>query len=171
MPHPILVIVSGPSATGKTTLAHELGRQIPCITISRDEIKEGMMVGVEDFEPAFGDELTQRTFPLFFDVLELLLRNGVTVVAEAAFQDKVWRSKLGPLLDLADPRVVQCRTSLDIQKERVRGRSRTAHADAAWLAAPSHEFDRLTLEPSIDVDTSDGYSPSLEEIVAFVSRR
>jgi predicted kinase len=96
------------------------------------------------------------------------LRNGVTVVAEAAFQDKIWRSKLEPLLELADARVVQCHTDLQISKERVRGRSRTVHADAAWLAAPSHEFDRLTLQPSIDVDTTDGYNPSIEHILDFV---
>jgi hypothetical protein len=32
-----------------------------------------------------------RTLPVFFGVLELLLRAGVTTVAETAFQDKVAR--------------------------------------------------------------------------------
>ena len=48
-----------------------------------------------EFEAASGDPLTQRTFPLFFDVLRLLLEGGVTVVAEAAFQDRLWREGLG----------------------------------------------------------------------------
>jgi predicted kinase len=171
MARPVLIIVSGPSGSGKTTLAHELARAIPCIAVCRDEIKEGMVFGVEDFEPGWGDELTQRTFPLFFDVLELLLRNGVTVVADAAFQDKVWRSKLDPLLAIAEPRVVQCRTDEATMIARVTSRSRTAHADAAWLAAPSHAFDRLTLQPVIEVNTTDGYDPSVEAIVEFITRR
>jgi hypothetical protein len=36
---------------------------------------------------------------VFFGVLDLLLRAGVTTVAEAAFQDHVWRPRLTP--DLA----------------------------------------------------------------------
>jgi len=173
VPLPTLIIISGPAGSGKSTLADELARSVPCIRVSRDEIKEGMAFGVENFQPAWGDELTLRTFPLFFEVLELLLRAGVTVVADAAFQDQVWRSKLGPLLELAEPRVVQCFTDETTQVERVRGRgrSRTAHADEAWLAATDRTFDRLTIQPSIDVDTTDGYVPPLDEILAFVSRR
>jgi hypothetical protein len=38
------------------------------------------------FEGGRGDELTQRTLPLFFEILHLLLAARVSVVAEAAFQ-------------------------------------------------------------------------------------
>jgi predicted kinase len=56
--------------------------------ISRDEIKQGMAHATPGFT---GDELTRRTFPVFFAVLDLLLRSGVTTVAEAAFQDHLRR--------------------------------------------------------------------------------
>ncbi len=39
---PTLVVISGPSGAGKTTLAHLLARRIGCPAICRDEIKEGM---------------------------------------------------------------------------------------------------------------------------------
>jgi hypothetical protein len=58
--------------------------------VCRDELKEGMVHahgGV--FEAAAGDPLTQRRLPPFFDVLRLLLTAEVTVVAEAAFQDRL----------------------------------------------------------------------------------
>jgi hypothetical protein len=35
-------------------------------------------------------------------------QGGVTTVAEAAFQDHVWRPRLEPLLDLAQLRIVHC---------------------------------------------------------------
>jgi predicted kinase len=62
----------------------------------------------EGFKAAAGDPLTQRTYPLFFEVVRLLLVEGVTVVAEAAFQDRRWRQGLGLLEELADLRLVQC---------------------------------------------------------------
>jgi predicted kinase len=81
---PTLVVVSGPAGSGKTTLAHEIARAIGCLAISRDEIKEGMVHTTPNFVAAPGDELTRRALPVFFGVLDLLLRAGVTTVAEAA---------------------------------------------------------------------------------------
>jgi predicted kinase len=167
---PTLVVISGPAGTGKTTLAHELAAAIPCVAICRDEIKEGMVHAAGDFEAGVGDELTQRTFPLFFEVLEQLLRAGVTVVAEAAFQDFRWRPALAPLAPLAEIRVVQCVTSIEEAMRRHALRDRRAHADSMVTPEYYAGFERLTLEPSIEVDTTDGYVPSMDEIVAFVSR-
>ena len=40
---PVLVVVSGPMGSGKTTLAHQITRAAGCPAICRDEIKEGMV--------------------------------------------------------------------------------------------------------------------------------
>lgn len=82
---------------GKTTLAHKIAQLVGCPAICRDEIKEGMAHNTTGCAPGPGDEVTARTNPTSFAVLELLLRAGVTTVAEAAFQDRVWRPGLEPL--------------------------------------------------------------------------
>jgi predicted kinase len=176
---PTLIVVSGPMAAGKTTLAHEIARAVGCPAICRDEIKEGMLHGTPDFVAAPGDELTARTLPVFFGVLELLLRAGVTTVAEAAFQDKVWRPRLTPLLGLCQLRIVHCTVGADVAVSRALRRReqeplRRAHADPVAGDTAQHilrheRFDRVRLDaPSIEVDTTDGYSPGLAEIVQFV---
>ncbi len=167
------MIISGPAGSGKTTLAHELARAIGCPAICRDEIKEGMVHAAGRFGAAPGDALTERTLPLFFAAVRLLVAGGVTVVAEAAFQDHVWRPNLAPLSDLADLRVVQCHTDPDTARQRMRARApRVAHADASVVEDPEYfdRFRRVALDaPSIDVDTTSGYTPSIEQIVAFVN--
>jgi predicted kinase len=106
---PTLIVVTGPAQSGSPGLAHSLAAAIPCPAICRDEIKEGMAHAEGgQVEAAAGDPLTRRTLPLFFDVLRTLLAGGVTVVAEAAFQDPVWRPGLEPLTELAELRIVHC---------------------------------------------------------------
>jgi predicted kinase len=130
-----------------------------------------------DFEAAAGDPLTQRTLTLFFELLRMLLEREVTVVAEAAFQDRLWRQGLEPLLELAQLRIVQASVDPAVAHARHSARGkRDAHAAILgteiedWRSA-YETFERLSLPaPSLEVDTADGYTPSLDEIIAFVNR-
>lgn len=175
---PRLIVVSGPGGSGKTTLAHRLAVQIGCPAICRDEIKEGMVhAHGPGFEPTVSDPLTRRTYPLFFDVVRVLLEGGVTVVAEAAFQHHLWARGLTPLTSLTEMRVVRCTTSAGEMQRRRRQRlaevaTRVAHADRGSFTAarPAQPWDAIHLDvPTLDVDTGDGYRPGLADIVAFAA--
>jgi predicted kinase len=166
--------------TGKTTLAHKLAEAVGCPAICRDEIKEGMVHTAPGFVAGPGDELTMRTLPVFFDVLKLLLGAGVTTVAEAAFQDRVWRPRLEPLQSLARLRIVHCVVDADVAfqrslRRRAQNPLRRAHADpgpgeAAERALHHNAFDRVAIDaPWIEVDTTDGYRPGLAEIARFAT--
>jgi predicted kinase len=142
----------------------------------RDQGGHGVTAG-PGFEPAPGDPLTVQTVDVFFDVIRRLVEAEVSLVAEAAFQDRLWRHGLEPLLERVRLRIVQCAVDPVVAWERARQRigARPAHAVgahvhdlAAWTEVFT-SFERLSLDaPSLAVDTTDGYAPSLAGIVGFV---
>ncbi len=182
MSSPTLVVVSGPPGSGKTTLAHEIARALGCPAICRDEIKEGMVRNSPGFTATTGDPLNVPTNTVFFDVLRRLLTAGVTVVAEAAFQDKLWRPGLEPLVELGEIRIIHSTVDSATRRDRLERRlatnpGRSAHADRDLLKEidgrdPALDlFDAVALDvPAMQVDTTDGYDPGIKEIVAFVDR-
>jgi predicted kinase len=177
---PTLVVVSGPPGSGKTTLAHAIARTLGCPAICRDEIKEGMAHATPGYAPSPRDPLDYRTLAAFFDVLGVLLRAGVTVVAEAAFQDRLWRPGLEPLADRATIRIVRCTVDAAVAHARIVHRvevdpRRAAHGDHHLLralasgSARADAFVPISLAaPTIHVDTTEGYRPGLPDILSFV---
>ena len=161
MTRPTLIVVSGPPGAGKTTLAFALARLVSCPVISRDEIREGVV------HAGTADPGLRNTYEIFAATVAGLIRAGVTVVAEAAFQDRVWQPVLTPLLGAADVRVIRCALPAAVARARIGARAaRPAHpgtpVDAdAWvpIALPV---------PTLTVETGDGWAPGIPEIIAWL---
>lgn len=178
MTPPTLVAVSGPPGMGKTTLAHTLADALSWPAVCRDEIKERIAAAGTD--PA--ESLDLKTLEAFFHTLGDLLKSGTSLVAEAAFQDRLWRPGLESLADLADIRIIRCVVDPELARTRITHRaatqpSRSVHGDAAFLhriaegQRPIESWVPIALDvPSLVVDTTQGWKPSLARIVEFATR-
>ena len=102
----------------------------------------------------------------------------MTTVAEAAFQHEVWRPRLDPLLPLAAVRLVQCSADPGAAFDRVVRRQQGDPARRAHSGPGGRDdylrrlraFTPLRLDaPTIEVDTTSGYRPALEEVIAFAA--
>src|SRR5262252_6392146 len=85
MATPLLVLVTGPPAAGKTTVAWEIAARLGLPLVAKDTIKEALYdaLGVGDLE--WSTRLGGATFAVLWALLEDSLRAGASVVAEANF--------------------------------------------------------------------------------------
>jgi predicted kinase len=176
---PWLTVVTGRPGSGKTTLAHALARAIRCPALCRDEFKEGLVNSLPPGTP-LTDAVQRHTNDAFFRAVGLLLERGVTLVAEAAFQHRLWAPRLEPLRAIAGIRIIVCAVDPALARSRHiargladPGRERF-HGDPAVQAAregrplPIEGYDPPGLDvPTLAVDTTDGYDPPFESIVRF----
>ncbi|MGH3568793.1 MAG: AAA family ATPase [Pseudonocardia sp.] len=182
---PVLAVVSGRPGAGKSTLARRIADVLACPVVSRDEINNGILCTLQPMsDQSTKEEAARVAFDAFFGVLALLVASRTTVIAEAAFQDKRWRTGLDPLLPVADVRVVHCVIDTELAVDRVIRRNQATKSDPVALAqavgscdirpgsAVTRPFDMLSLPvPTLMVDTTAGYEPALDTIVAFVAAR
>jgi predicted kinase len=82
---PLLVVVTGPPATGKTTLAQRLSRELGLPLVAKDAIKERLYDTVGPGDREWSRRLGRATYALMFHWLAEELGAGRAAVVEANF--------------------------------------------------------------------------------------
>jgi predicted kinase len=122
---PLLLLVTGMPASGKTTLARQLGAELGLPVMEKDAVKEELFdtLGVGDVE--WSQRLGGATYPLIVLFARRLLEAGQSVVLEANF----FRGSESLFADLPPHRLVQvhCVAPLEMLIERYTARSGTRH--------------------------------------------
>lgn len=153
-----IVIVSGPPASGKTTLARPLARQLGFALLCKDDIKESLYTSLAG---APGDlAFSSRIGSAAMDLLWVLATQCPAAVLEANFRTRSpgERAKLAAL----DARIVEvhCRVPLDEASRRFAQRAREerhhpAHPLTEMPPDRMAEYDGpFAMSPVIEVDTT-----------------
>ena len=165
-----LIIVTGAPGSGKSTFAHKLADELNLPLISRDELKEGYVDNMGKSHDELPPETNKIITELFFGTVEKMLEEGGTVIAEAAFQHKLWSFFLTPVVEKYETTVLICTTPLAAERRKSRSISNPRHEyyhGKAEFGEIAYEEPRLCDEP-YHIDTTENYSPSLEEIKEFI---
>ena len=178
---PLLIVVTGRPASGKTTLSRLLSKEMRCPLLSRDEFKEGYVNTFRSSQAELPSEAAMDIYETYFQTAGLLLSSNISIVLEAAFQHKLWQPGLVPLMNLADIRMVICEIAPELAKQRFIHRMHEDadrekyHGDQDELARTADESLVISYHapdmpvPTLRVDTTGNYRPGLEEIVKFLS--
>src|SRR5919199_1966221 len=179
---PLLVLVSGAPGSGKTTLARQLAPSLGLPRLPKDELQHVLMDALSPGNAEAVRQLGAAAFMQMYFVAERLLDAGVGALLEANFLRGVSGSHLARLAGRARTVIVHCHApsaeTIHRFKERLeRGERHPLSRDldalprlVAWLEEGRYEPPEIGA-PVVRMDTSDGYSPTLEDVVAAIQER
>jgi len=156
---PLLVVVTGPPAAGKTTVARGIAARLRLPLIAKDTIKEALFDGLGTGDLAWSQRLGEATYIAMLALVEESVAAGAGLVLEANFI-RGGEARLAAL----PVRFVQvhCSAPLEVLLERYASRERhPGHVDAERIdalrdAVESGRHDPLDLPGrTISVDTSE----------------
>lgn len=179
MQKPRLIVVTGRPGAGKTTFARALSQAAHLPVVSRDEIKEGYVHTCGQGSANLPPETNAVVTGLFFEIVERLLKGGVSLIAEAAFQHRLWDARLTPLAAQAQIEILICRPGDDhVAHERYLRRGLEDPAREYFHGDPGIDLARRGIQPQLSaydaphlnvpthfIDTTDGFDPSVDALV------
>lgn len=176
---PLLVIVGGSPASGKTTLAVRLAADLSLELLSKDRIKEAMADALGRPETVAASSLLGAgAYAAMYAMASALLASGTGVVVESNFRRGLAESELIEAGHDGDIRVVHCVAEAATIDRRYGSRAserHAAHLDTARhpdVMRDLHDGSYEPLEmgaPRLVVRTDDGYQPAYEEVRAFLT--
>jgi predicted kinase len=172
---PLLVVVTGPPAAGKTTIARALAAGLRLPLIAKDTIKEALFDALGAGDLAWSQTLGEGTYLAMIRIVGESVAARASLVVEANF---VRGGEFAQTLAALPARFVQvhCNAPLEILLERYGSRERhPGHVDSKRIEALQEAVETGRHDPldlpgeTIRIDTSKPVD--LAELVARVEAR
>lgn len=179
---PVLVIVSGPPAAGKTSLTKALRDRLQLPLLSLDAIKESVMEVLPPRTVADTERLSQAAERVLVSIGASLLDAGPGAILESAFHVGRATHELRPLVERSAAVIIHCQAPKAVIVERYVSRAHEGerdpgHMDRERAADLPRQLQQGVFEPPdldvpvLRVDTSDTYDPGLDRVVLWVEER
>lgn len=160
---PRLILMSGFSGSGKSTVAKVIAKYLNAIQIRSDAVRKhlaGIELNQQGSLDIYTVEMSQKTFARLTELAELLIKLGYPVILDARYDKYAWRE---PLLNFAQQQqipfsIVHCYAPLEVLKQRLESRTgdiSDATSDILALQIESTEDFHTSEKPYlISLDTT-----------------
>jgi predicted kinase len=176
---PPVVVISGPPASGKKTVAEFLAGEVGLPLIARDEIKELVLDLLGAGDVAWSQRIGGVSYELLYQAVERELRVGRSFIVESNFASDLGRARLLALRERYSfqPLEIHCTASRETLIGRYRARASTRHpghndvdrVGEVEAAVDGGRHQQLRLGGSVVVlDTTDSSAIDLDAVVVAV---
>ncbi|MDY6938687.1 MAG: AAA family ATPase [Cyanobacteriota bacterium] len=175
-----LILMSGLSGSGKSTVARQLARRLGAVCIRSDAVRKHL-AGIDLYQRG-GDDLyteamNQRTYQRSIDLGETLATRGWSVILDAKFDRTRWREAAIAMArsHQLPLHILSCTAPLAVLRDRLNCRTGDiTDATADLLAsqqAAAEPFSPTEQNYVTTLDTTAALAPQLESIVRLTARR
>ena len=177
MTQPALIIVSGFSCAGKTTLAREIGKKLSLPVFGRDDFKESLFDSLGYCDRLWSKKVGIASYKLLYLVADKTLASGNSVIVESNFKINSDTEKLRNIKDRYQCCLLQihCHVEISLALSRFKHRARSderhpGHVDYLNYDEMEFNFKQGGYEildicnATIKVDTTDFDSIDYDDI-------
>lgn len=157
---PLLIIIQGAPGSGKSTLAHKLHRDLGIGIVSGDDVKEYFFDTIGHGSKTWSHELGKSVKPYLYNIVELTLAAGMSVIYESAFHTKFAKVDMAKLLSKVEVDAIELYCFVDerVRKQRFDGRltnneRHPGHIDTAGILPPLELYEEINVCETIHINT------------------
>ena len=165
---PVLIVVSGLPATGKSYFSSRLAERLPLVILESDALRKTLFSS-----PSYSAKESSQLFRAIHLLVERLLKRGISLILDATNLSERYREYLYGIADRWDVKLVLVRVEAPPEVVRQRLESRLENSgsksDADWAIYQRMKSSVQRISRNhYAVDTSRDITPLLDKIVEEV---